>query len=115
MSGWIGVDLDGTLAEYHGWGSGAIGKPVPLMVERVKRWHAEGKDVRIFTARVSCANRNQLDAERECVAVQIWCLEHLGFVPVVTCEKDYRMIELWDGRCHPVQLNTGIDLLKEEP
>ena len=36
-SGWIGVDLDGTLAEYHGWkGSEHIGPPIPLMVERVK-------------------------------------------------------------------------------
>lgn len=40
-SGWIGVDLDGTLAEYHGWGNGEIGDPVPAMLERVKKWLAE--------------------------------------------------------------------------
>ena len=35
--GWIGADLDGTLAEYHGWSAdGSIGNPVPDMVERVK-------------------------------------------------------------------------------
>ena len=51
--GWIGVDLDGTLAEYAGWVSEEhIGHPVPMMLERVKAWLAEGKDVRIFTARV---------------------------------------------------------------
>ena len=51
--GWIGVDLDGTLAEYDGWvGPQHIGKPVPLMVDRVKRMLDYGEDVRIFTARV---------------------------------------------------------------
>ena len=52
MKDWIGVDLDGTLAEYHGWNDGKIGEPIQLMVERVKRWLAEGKSVRIMTARV---------------------------------------------------------------
>lgn len=46
------MDLDGTLAEYHGW-NGGIGKPIPGMVRRVKAWLAEGLEVRIFTARVS--------------------------------------------------------------
>lgn len=37
--GWIGVDLDGTLAEYLGWqGMGHIGEPIAPMVERVKAW-----------------------------------------------------------------------------
>lgn len=53
MSGWIGVDLDATLAEYHGWGDGSIGQPVELMLRRVTGWLAEGREVRIFTARVS--------------------------------------------------------------
>jgi hypothetical protein len=35
---WVGVDLDGTLAEYHGFkGPEHIGKPIPKMVARVKR------------------------------------------------------------------------------
>ena len=51
--GWIGVDLDGTLAEYHGWhDDGRIGKPILPMVARVKKWLAEGKEVRIVTERV---------------------------------------------------------------
>ncbi len=42
--GWIGVDLDGTLAEYHGWVSpDNIGKPIPQMVARVKNLIAEGR------------------------------------------------------------------------
>ena len=52
--GWIGVDLDGTLARYDGWkGPEHIGEPLMPMVERVKAWLAEGREVRIMTARVS--------------------------------------------------------------
>ncbi|HEV7674386.1 MAG TPA: hypothetical protein VGQ12_07640 [Candidatus Angelobacter sp.] len=54
-NGWIGVDLDGTLAHYAGWkGPEHIGEPIMPMVERVKGWLAEGKTVKIFTARVYC-------------------------------------------------------------
>ena len=36
---WIGVDLDGTLAEADAWqGFDHIGKPVPQMVKRVRIW-----------------------------------------------------------------------------
>ena len=36
---WIGVDLDGTLAKHDLWVSKHhIGKPVPQMMKRVKRW-----------------------------------------------------------------------------
>ena len=35
---WIGVDLDGTLAEYHDWiGIHHIGRPITPMIERVQR------------------------------------------------------------------------------
>ena len=38
MKGWIGVDLDGTLAMYDGWvGVSHIGEPVPAMLQRVRR------------------------------------------------------------------------------
>lgn len=53
MNGWIGVDLDGTLAHYEGWkGVEHVGAPVPAMLQRVKDWIAKGVEVRIFTARV---------------------------------------------------------------
>ena len=101
--GWIGVDLDGTLAEYHGWrGVEHIGPPVPAMLARVKRWLAEGRDVRIFTARVSGAERQ--DA---LLAILEWCEEHIGRPLPVTCVKDYGMLELWDDRAVQVEPNTG--------
>ncbi len=46
-STWIGVDLDGTLAEYNGWVSEEhIGHPIPAMAARVKLWISQGFDVR---------------------------------------------------------------------
>lgn len=104
MTGWVGVDLDGTLAFYDHWsGEDHIGQPVPKMQERVKRWLAEGVDVRIVTARVS----DTTTYERSMRVIEAWCVEHLGKVLMVTCSKDYAMMELWDDRCVQVIPNTG--------
>lgn len=100
---WIGVDLDGTLAKYSGWVSEThIGAPVPAMLARVKKWLAEGKDVRIFTARVCDPAR--VDARE---AIVRWCREHVGQELVITNAKDYAMVELWDDRAVQVVPNTG--------
>lgn len=101
--GWIGVDLDGTLAHYGGWqGPLHIGQPIVPMVTRVKGWLAEGKEVRIFTARVA----EDPDGKWE-KAIKEWCKLHIGQELPVTCCKDYGMIELWDDRCIQVIPNTG--------
>jgi len=107
--GWIGVDLDGTLAEYTGWISPTyIGKPIPKMVDRVKLWLTEGKDVRIFTARVFVGGRVTFDELYQTkTAIEKWCSYHLGKPLPITCTKDYGMIELWDDRCVQVVPNTG--------
>jgi hypothetical protein len=105
--GWRGVDFDGTLVEYHGWkGSGydQIGEPVWPMVDRVKGWLAEGKNVQIVTARVHPEN---LGAEESWEAIKRWCIEVLGEELPVRCDKDLFMIELWDDRCVQVITNTG--------
>lgn len=105
-SGWIGVDLDGTLAHYTKWeGDTVIGDPIPKMLSRVKRWRKEGKEVRIFTARASSEAKN---VKVRIKAVQDWCREHIGEVLPVTCEKDLNMIALWDDRCVQVISNTGL-------
>lgn len=104
--GWIGVDLDGTLAHYDHWrGVEHIGKPIPTMVERVQIWLAEGKDVRIFTARVS--GRGSLQCEQAEAFIRNWCLVYIGRWLPITCQKDFAMIELWDDRCVQVVPNTG--------
>lgn len=110
-SGWIGVDLDGTLAKYDGWkGPGIIGEPVPAMVRRVKAWIVEGREVRIFTARVSNPSRTATRASEvgvEMSAIHEWCRKHIGRPLAVTCEKDYAMQMLYDDRCVQVEPNTG--------
>lgn len=99
-TGWIGVDLDGTLAEYHGWrGIEHIGTPIPAMVARVQAWLLAGREVRIFTARC---------VEPEAVPhIEAWCLEHVGQVLPVTNVKDYGMVALYDDRAYHVLPNTG--------
>lgn len=98
MSGWIGVDLDGTLAEYTG-SIGAVGKPVALMMNRVRRWISEGREVRIFTARACLPD--QVDLVRQ------WLDQHgLGSL-AITNVKDFGMVEMWDDRAIQVRMNTG--------
>jgi len=98
---WIGVDLDGTLAEYHGWiGIHHIGKPIMPMVERVRLWIREGKKVKIFTARAS-------EGPAAIEFIHAW-LEKQGLPNLeVTNVKDFGMTELWDDRCVSVATNMG--------
>ena len=109
--GWIGVDFDGTLAVYETWISPEhCGEPIEPMVERVKQWIAEGKLVRIVTARVYAPHNNarrQAEAARSMLAIQRWCSEHLGKALPVTCVKDFSMIELWDDRSIQLHKNKG--------
>ncbi|MBU2704413.1 hypothetical protein KCM76_00340 [Zooshikella marina] len=100
MSGWIGVDLDGTLARYDRWrGPEHIGEPIKPMLERVKSWLMQGQEVRIFTARASIPEYIP--------HVERW-LEKNGLAGLeITNVKDFRMIELWDDRCVQVMTNKG--------
>jgi hypothetical protein len=119
--GWIGVDLDGTLAHYAGWkGADHIGAPIPVMVQRVRRWLKQGRTVKIFTARVG-ATDDVVDqsplpgtlidshefAETQRRLIQEWCERHIGQRLEVTATKDYGMDELWDDRAIRVEMNTG--------
>lgn len=106
--GWIGVDLDGTLAEYHGWSgkSNTVGAPIPLMVERVKKWLAAGREVRIFTARVSYEGKHFSQIEVRAL-IEDFCEEQFGQILPITCTKDLAMLELWDDRAIQVISNTG--------
>lgn len=106
QGGWIAVDLDGTLAEYHGWqGIEHIGAPIPVMLNRVKKWLAEGLDVRIFTARV-CGNDGR-DPEEVRSHIRRWLVQHLGVELPITNIKDFGMVELWDDRAVQVIPNIG--------
>jgi hypothetical protein len=109
-AGWIGVDLDGTLARYDGWVSAVhIGAPIEDMVARVKRWLSEGKEVRIFTARVSHdgTTKRMHEALQARMAIERWSKEVFGLELPITNQKDYGMVELFDDRCVQVVANTG--------
>lgn len=103
INGWIGIDLDGTLAYYEGWVDDLhIGEPIVEMVRRVKAWILAGHDVRVFTARVADDETGEI-AE----AIRVWCRCHVGRSLPVTCRKDRWMVCLYDDRCRQVVMNTG--------
>lgn len=136
--GWVGVDLDGTMFVYTEWvGWNVFGKPIPLMIERVRAWLEAGIDVRIVTARVGLpimmikqgrldspiVNRAKINTCRVTgalfsdgmmiTAIQDHCERHgLPRLPV-QCHKDVNMIELWDDRAVQVVANTGRTLAEE--
>ncbi len=101
---WIGVDLDGTLAEATRWLSmSQIGPPVPLMMRRVKAWLDKGAKIKIVTARAG--------NEEGLAATKLWLKTH-GLPDLeITDRKDFDMIELWDDRAIQVVHNTGICFL----
>jgi hypothetical protein len=108
---WIGVDFDGTLATYDGWkGPAVLGEPILEMVGRVSIWLSNGEDVRIMTARVSpvCPPGKGHYPGIARIAIQEWCIKHIGCELPITHEKDYLMRELWDDRAIQVQAGTGI-------
>lgn len=119
---WIGVDLDGTLAQYNGWaGPAEIGLPVPVMLTRVQDWVIAGLDVRIFTARCyplmyipksyspkwTPKDYNEIIAKQAVEAIRDWCQLHIGKHLAITCVKDYEMYQLWDDRAVQIEQNTG--------
>ena len=96
----IAVDLDGTLAEYHGFeGNHIIGAPIAAMFFRVQRWLEDGEEVVIFTARA--------DNPEDVVFVKRWLKYHgLPELDVTNIKrKDFE--EIWDDRAIQVERNTG--------
>lgn len=104
--GWIGVDLDGTLAHYDKWlALTHIGEPVIPVLQRVRQKLAEGYEVKLFTARVHGVTGERLAEFMQ--AWTRWSQKHIGVVLSVTCIKDSQMIEMWDDRAVTVEKNTG--------
>ena len=112
---WIGVDLDGTLAQ-HSNSVFSIGKPIKKMVDRVKEWHKEEITVKIVTARVSMNKIMSIESnivptkrfvEKQVKMISLWCQEHLGFIPEITDKKDFNMVQLWDDKAVTVNPKTG--------
>lgn len=117
MTGWIGFDLDGTLAQYDHWhGPTHIGDPIgegdpESQFEQLKRMlERKQHEVRIFSARVYAPTDNalrQYEAAQAMIAIQEWCKKHFGKAIPVTCVKDFGMIEMRDDRAAQVDPNNG--------
>lgn len=107
-NGWIGVDLDGTLARNdHSGYPNEIGPPVEKMVSRVRMWLANGHDVRIVTARAAGHEYQGQTTSEALSMIEKWLIRHVGQSLPVQAHKDYNMIELWDDRSVSVEPNTG--------
>ncbi len=110
---WEGVDFDGTLAEsIHDQWDGPLGKPIPKMVARVKAWIAEGREVRIFTARVSPLDKDGNPVDPVALAMLkirlgLWTLCYCGKFLTSTCSKDHNVNRIWDDRARQVVRDTG--------
>ena len=108
MHGWVGFDLDGTIAiDVPGgtWDKLAIGEPIPEMIELMKAYIAKGAEVRILTARAG---------DFDCVySIRAWCEKHVGQKLEVTDKKDYSMWCLYDDRAVTVERNTGKILVSD--
>jgi hypothetical protein len=99
-SSWIGVGLDGTLAQLNGpLDPARIGEPVPNMVARVRDWTHRGHTVKVFTPRAADEAGQAL--------VEQWLETHRLPELEVTCEKDLHMLELWDSRAVQIIANMG--------
>lgn len=108
--GWIGVDLDGTIANHTTWkGPEFIGDPIPDMITRVKLWLKLGIEVRILTARISqeSCTANNMTPKQMTEIIQDWCEEHIGARLNVVSEKDQFMLFFCDDSAVQVIKNTG--------
>lgn len=104
---WIGVDLDGTLAQYdESVGTRQIGRVCLPMLQRVLAWLAAGLDVRILTARASDPELKR--------SVTPWLVENgLPELHVTDC-RDADLLQQWDDRAIQVEMNTGLLLTPKQ-
>lgn len=108
VNGWIGVDLDGTLALQDHSGPYDIGSPVLVMVNRVQQWIRNGYNVRIFTSRLSPSTTNPRNPLLVQQAIEAWCLKNIGHILPITNIKDHGLLALWDDRAVRVIRDRGI-------
>lgn len=109
--GWVGFDLDGTLAHYtpDNFDPLLIGPPVEAMLKTLK-WHLDqGDPCFISTARVSHPHDSKEKVEQIRQAIRDWTEAHCG--EALECrDKDYLMKLGYDDRIRQVIPNTGITM-----
>ena len=98
----VAVDFDGTLSAYDGqetidYDPSRCGPPVPKMVERIKKWLAQGDEVVIFTARLHPSHGPEKVKMGE-EAIKTWCMWVFGRELKVTCMKDPEIRVFYDDK-----------------
>ena len=91
--GWIAVDFDGTLC-------GLNNQPLMPMIELVKKFLIEGKEVKIFTAKAVFPEY--------CAEIDAFNTQHFGKLLEITDRKDFRTEAIYDDRAFRVEYNTGL-------
>ncbi len=104
--GWVGFDLDGTLAIDTPGTWPQIGDPIPAMCDRLRWLNDKGIPCRIITARVSAAVYPD-KVVAEMARIDAWCLAVFGCTFQLTPEKDQRMMFMFDDRAIHVPRNSG--------
>lgn len=97
---WIGVDFDETLRRRDG-------SPILPMIWRVKRWLAQGVEVRIVTARINRIDFTDREINHEVTCIQLWCSLYIGQTLTIQACKSRGMIELWDDKAVRIEADTG--------
>ena len=97
--GWYGFDLDGTLAKYDKWeGIDHIGDPVKPLVDLIRKMHAEGRVVKILTARVAPrANAEYKDREKCAPPDYVMEADRSDYV-IPWAENMYLSLDKWGAR-----------------
>lgn len=101
---WYGFDFDGTLVKQKKFPD--YGKPIEKMVARVKRYLAQGKNVKIFTARAATPEQKKV--------VSDWTLQHIGQRLEVTNEKDHLCIRIIDNIARRAMADGSIKAAKSK-
>jgi len=103
---WI---FDGTLAEAEDpYDPRRIGKPIPRMINLVKKYLKQGKKVVILTARLNTKvhTPEQLNYTRRLIGA--YTKKFVGQRLPSTAEKHHAMALIYDDRAVQVEHNTGI-------
>lgn len=113
----IAVDFDGTLADDSRVKYPECGPPVWRMVERVRRWIAEGHEVVLFTARLAekDVHRERDQVKRLTEWLDLYGIHNTdGTVIAMTAWKLPKFDEFWDDKAVAVIRNTGSTYFEAE-
>jgi hypothetical protein len=107
---WVGVDLDGTLAEEVKVDENyalTIGKPYPKVIAFVKDLIDSGVKVKIFTPRVSEMEPRHAAAEK---AIRKWTKAQFGTPIPSTATRDYLCVTILSVKVKQLVPDTGMTL-----